>query len=104
MNFTISQRRWLAENFKDSLVSLEVEGEPYFKRLGPTVQAVMREAVQFTVLNKPLDFTVKEEKHKDTGEEVKVEMITITINVFQPGTNDEIKLERTVSKALLETM
>ena len=102
MNFTITQRRWLADNFKDALVSLEVQGEPYFKRLGSNVQAIMREAVQFTVLYKPLKSEIREEEYEENGKLLTRENITIWIYVYQPGTNDKIRLERTISKSLLD--
>jgi hypothetical protein len=102
--FGITQRRWLAENFKDCLVSLEVQGEPYFKRLGPSVQAVMRDAVQFTCLYKPLKGRVTEEKfNPEDEEEVAKEFVTFQVVLYQPGTHDKITLERKFTRALLES-
>lgn len=101
--FTLSQRRLLSDNFKDALVSLDVDGEQYFKRLGSTVQAIMREATHFTCLYKPIEGVVTEKKQKIDGVERITEFVTITIVLYQPGTNDKIVLERTFTKVLLES-
>lgn len=102
-NLSVTQRRWLAENMKDCLVNLEVQDEPYFRRLGPSVQAVMRESVQFTCLHKPLKGKETVEKYEDNEEEKTREFITYQIVLYQPGTNDKIILERRFTKALVET-
>ena len=103
-NLSVTQRRFLSENFKDCLVNLEADGQPYFKRLGPSLQAVMREAVQFVCLYKPLEGKVIEEKQtNDDGEEIVREFVIFKIDLFQPGTIDKIVLERKFTKALLET-
>ena len=99
--FNLSQRRHLAVNFKDCLVNMEANGQPYFKRLGPGVQAVMREAVDFICLYKPVLGKITKEVQGE--EEKEVEFVNIAIDVFQPGTNDKITLERRFTKALLET-
>ena len=97
--FNITQRRWLADNFKDCLVNHQPNGESYFRYLGPTVQAAMREAVNYICLHKPMKGEIV--KKKQNGDEV--EFVKIQIEVFQPGTNDKIVLERSFTKALLET-
>ena len=95
----------LAENFTDALINGNVGGDKYWKKLGSGVQQVMREATQFTCLYKPISGTLKDEKYLDTpsGEELTRTFITIKIELFQPGTNDKIVLERTFNKALLDT-
>jgi len=98
-HFNITQRRFLAENFKDALVNSSPQGEDYFKRLGPTVQAVMREAVQFTCLYKPLKGKITHEKLDDGSE---CEFVTIEMEVYQPCTHDKILLHRKFSKSYLE--
>lgn len=99
-SFNVTQRRFLAENFKDALVNANPQGERYFSRLGPTVQATLRESVLFTCLYKPLKGKVVEEKIGDNGESK--EFVVIKIDVFQPGTNDKITLERKFTKSYLE--
>jgi len=101
--FNLSQRRWLADRFKDCLVNLEAGGQQYFKRLGPTVQAVMREAIHFIVLYKELEGKVIEEKHTVDDVESLTEFVEISVDVFQPGTNDKITLTRKYTKSLLDT-
>ena len=98
-HFNVTQRRFLAENFKDALVNSSPQGEDYFKRLGPTVQAVMREAVQFTCLYKPLKGKITHEKLDDGSER---EFVTIEMEVYQPCTHDKILLHRKFSKSYLD--
>ena len=102
-DFNLSQRRHLAVNFKDCLVNMEANGQPYFKRLGPGVQAVMREAVDFICLYKSVEGKISKETQGEGDEKKEVEFVNIAINVYQPGTNDKITLERRFTKALLET-
>ena len=102
LKLNISQRRFLADNFKDALVNQDVDKEPYFKRLGATVQATMREAVNFVCLYKPIQGTISEKKVIENGEEIVKQNITIKIELFQPGTNDKIVLERMFTKSLLD--
>jgi len=94
-SFKLGQRRWIAEHFKDCLTNTDVDGEPYFKRLGPTTQSIMREAVLFSCLHKPMKGIPSEEDG--------VEFITILLKVIQPGTNDKIVLERKFNKSILGT-
>ena len=103
LKLNISQRRFLADNFKDALVNQDVAGEPYFKRLGSTVQAVMREAVQFICLYKPISGTTSTKKEIENGEEIQITYITVKIEVFQPGTHDKIVLERKFNKTTLDS-
>ena len=102
LKLNVSQRRFLAENFKDALVNQNVANEPYFKRLGSAVQAVMRDAVTFICNYKPIQGTFSEEKEIINGEEIVKTFVTIKIELFQPGTNDKIVLERTFNKSLLD--
>ena len=102
LKLNISQRRFLTDHFKDALVNQDVDKEPYFKRLGSTVQTTMREAVNFICLHKPLQGTFKDEKEILNGEEIIKTYVTIRIDVFQPGTNDKIVLERKFSKSELD--
>jgi len=102
LKLNVSQRRFLADNFKDALVNQNVTNEPYFKRLGSTVQATMREAVAFICNYKPIQGTFSEEKEVVNGEEITKTFVTIKIELFQPGTNDKIVLERTFNKSLLD--
>lgn len=101
-NFSVTQRRFLADNFKDALINGNPQGQEYFKRLGPTVQATMREAVQYTCLYKPLEGKISEETYKENGESHVREYVTIAFEIVQPGTNDVIKLERRFTKSNLE--
>jgi len=91
-NLTTTQRRFLNEHMKDALVNRDVDGQPYFKRLGPGTQAVMREAVNFYCLYKPLKGKVSEEVCKDGDGN----------DLFQPGSIDKISLERKFPKSELE--
>ena len=101
-HFSVTQRRFLADNFKDALINANPQGQDYFKRLGPTVQATMREAVQYTCLYKPLEGKVTEESYKEDGVLKKREFVTIAFDIVQPGTNDVITLERRFTKSALE--
>jgi hypothetical protein len=102
-NLTITQRRFLNEHMKDALVNRDFEGSPYFKKLGPATQSVMREAVNYHCLYKPLKGKVSEETFKDgDGNEIKKEYVTFKIDLFQPGSIDKISLERKFSKSELE--
>ena len=102
LKLNISQRRFLADNFKDALVNQEAGNEPYFKRLGSTVQSVMREAVQFICLHKPISGTISDKKEIENGEEIVRTYVSVKIEIFQPGTNDKIVLERTFNKTTLD--
>jgi len=97
--FNLSQRRFLADAFKDTLVNQDPD---YFRNLGPTAQALMREAVNFTCMRKPLKGVVSNGKINEVGGETEVENVTIKIDVFHPGLNDKITLERTFTKSYLE--
>jgi len=102
-NLTITQRRFLNEHMKDALVNRDVDGQPYFKRLGPGTQAVMRESVNFTCLYKPMKGKVSEESCKDgDGNDIKKEFVTFKIDLFQPGSIDKISLERKFTKSEIE--
>ena len=101
-NFNITRRRFLADAFKDSLINANPQGQDYFKRLGPTLQATMREAVAFHCMYKPLEGKVSEEKENQNGETIIKEFVTIAFDVIQPGTKDVITLERKFTKSYLE--
>ena len=100
---TITQRRYLLEHMSDALVNRHVDGQPYFKRLGPGTQAVMREAVNFNCLYKPMKGKVSEEVTTNgDGNEVKKEFVSFKIDLFQPGSIDKITLERKFPKSEIE--
>ena len=102
-SLSITQRRFLNEHLKDQLINRLVDGQPYFKRLGPGTQAVMREAVDFHCKYKPLKGKVTEEVTKDgDGNEVKREVVTFKVDLFQPGSIDKISLERTFAKSEID--
>ena len=102
-NLTISQRLFLNEHLKDALVNCEIGGHPYFKKLGPATQSVMREAVNYYCLYKPMKGKVSEEVYKDgDGNDAKKEFVTFKIDLFQPGSIDKISLERKFTKSEIE--
>lgn len=102
-NLSITQRRYLLEHMNDALVNRLVDGQPYFKRLGSGTQAVMREAVNFHCLYKPLKGKASEEMGTNgDGNEVKKEFVTFKIDLFQPGSIDKISLERKFPKSEIE--
>jgi len=102
LKLNITQRRFLAENFRDALVNSSVNGDNYFKSLGSTTQATMREAVNFICMNKPIQAKLEEAEVVDGDSKKKITNVTVFIELFQPGTNDKITLERTFSKSLLD--
>jgi len=97
--FNLSQRRFLTECFKDALVNSNPQGEDYFKRLGPSIQAVMRDAVQFICTYKPLSGKITEEKLDDGSP---CEFVTFEFPLYQPGTNDKIILNRKFTLSYFE--
>jgi hypothetical protein len=101
-NFSVTQRRFLADNFKDALINANPQGRDYFKKLQATTQAIMREAVHFTCLYKPLEGKITEEKYQENGESQVREFVTIAFEIMHPGTGDIIKLERKFTKSNLE--
>jgi len=101
-NFNVTRRRFLADAFKDSLINANPKGQDYFKSLGPTLQATMREAVAFHCMYKPLEGVVSEEKYSENGESMVREFVTIGFDIIQPGTEDKISLERKFTRSYLE--
>jgi len=100
LNLSNGQRRFLVENFTDQLKN---GNYAWWKQLGATCQSVMREAVYFTCLNKPIEADFKTEEYEQNGEQLTRTFVTIKIKLEQPGTGDKIVLERTFNKNLLDT-
>ena len=102
MEFNITQRRTINEHMKDALINADID---FWRNLGPTVQAVMRESVQLACLLKPINAKITEEKDgKDSeGNDIIREYMTISLELYHPGLKDKHVLERKFLKSSVET-
>jgi len=99
-NFSVTQRRLIDKNLRDSLINSEGS---YFKKQGAYLQSMMREAISFTCLHKPLKGLITDEKYidGDGNEQVRL-FVTFKIDLFQPGTNDKWTVERKFTKISID--
>lgn len=101
MDFNITQRSEIHTHMRDALINSDYD---YYRSLGNTAQAIMREAIHFACMKKPLKPKIEEERFKDSdGNEVVKEWYVFKLDIYHPVLHDKITLERKLLKTKVDS-
>ena len=99
------QRRYLAEEFQKHVDKIEISpGVKIFKRLGPSLQALIRDGIRCYFEVFPIIGDIKEVKGQDPdGNEIVSEFYVFKMDMNVPGfVNNKFKMVKEFPKVILD--